>query len=385
MKTTHLDNNPIAASGKTVILTLTIAAAMAAFGTAAPRAEATPPSLHVSGNRLVDDWGNAVFLKGANLSSLEFTDTPDRLRESAAALLGGNWNARIIRLPISQDRWEGFGVANKAAYRQYVYDIVRAASNANAYVILDLHWSDLGVWGANYDQHNMPDDNTTSAWQDISHDPQLSGNPAVFFGLYNEPHDVSWDIWLSGGLVTTETYQGGSVQYHTPGMQSLVNTVRAQAYAGGPRASDNVLVIAGLDYAYDLTAVANGTHTPQDPGGRGIIYDAHIYPFINNPNKPQYAVTSYWDKFVTVEASHAPIFIGEYGTNDFGESPDGKTFVEGVQNWAASHARSGGFCGTTAWTFNPQGNAGYLITDTYSFNPTQYMGYAVQYFINHGN
>jgi hypothetical protein len=27
-------------------------------------------------------------------------------------------------------------------------------------------------------------------------------HPAVIYDLYNEPHDVSWDIWLNGGEIT---------------------------------------------------------------------------------------------------------------------------------------------------------------------------------------
>jgi len=32
--------------------------------------------------------------------------------------------------------------------------------------------------------------------------PVFANNPAVLYDLYNEPHDVSWDVWLKGGVVT---------------------------------------------------------------------------------------------------------------------------------------------------------------------------------------
>ncbi len=38
----------------------------------------------------------------------------------------------------------------------------------------------------------------------------------VLFELYNEPHDISWSVWLNGG----DTGDG----FTTPGMQAIYNT-----------------------------------------------------------------------------------------------------------------------------------------------------------------
>ena len=45
----------------------------------------------------------------------------------------------------------------------------------------------------------MPDPNSAAFWKDVA--TAYKNHPAVIFDLYNEPHDVSWDIWLRGGKV----------------------------------------------------------------------------------------------------------------------------------------------------------------------------------------
>ncbi len=46
----------------------------------------------------------------------------------------------------------------------------------------------------------MPDRNSVAFWKDVA--AAYKNHPAVIFDLYNEPHDVSWDVWLKGGKVT---------------------------------------------------------------------------------------------------------------------------------------------------------------------------------------
>jgi endoglucanase len=80
----------------------------------------------------------------------------------------------------------------------------------------------------------------------------------------------------------------------TPGMQALVKTVRDTG-------AKNILVIGGLDWAYDLSGVANG-FALDDLGGNGIIYVSHIYPWKSD-----------WKNKVLVAADKYPIIITEVG------------------------------------------------------------------------
>ena len=37
-------------------------------------------------------------------------------------------------------------------------------------------------------------------WHDLA--TRYKNHPNVIFGLYNEPHDVPWEVWRNGGMVT---------------------------------------------------------------------------------------------------------------------------------------------------------------------------------------
>ncbi|HTC20130.1 MAG TPA: cellulase family glycosylhydrolase, partial [bacterium] len=229
------------------------------------------------------------------------------------------WGANIIRLPLSQDFWFGCtnskvggAPVNGAAYQALVQSIINYCSSQNTYVILDLHWSGTQTgatppcgtgWGDATQQEYMPDDNSVTFWDSVAGTAGIQNNPAVLFDLYNEPFDYSsdgWSIWRNGG---TEASYG----YHTPGMQALLNTVRT---AG----ANNVVVVGGLDYAYDLTGLAYGLcggpcNLNDTANGHGVIYSSHIYP--QKGSDPW--VTSDGDAKVSVAAANYPVIIGEFG------------------------------------------------------------------------
>ncbi len=148
-------------------------------------------------------------LKGVNIPSLETLNTGEP-GGSAGIMASVNqaihvWHVNVIRLPLCQDRWEGHapvdynGVANNlAVYQSIVDNVVSTAAAAGVYVLIDMHWSDMGVWGSNLHQHQMPDDNTATAWTHIA--AHYANNPAVLFDAYNEPYPAGgWAQWLHGG------------------------------------------------------------------------------------------------------------------------------------------------------------------------------------------
>ena len=114
-----------------------------------------------------------------------------------------DWHVNVIRLPLAQDRWFGKGPEQKdegKAYRGLVSQVVEFCAGRDCYVILDLHWSDAGEWGKQIGQHVMPDQNSVEFWKSCA--TSYKNHPAVIFDLYNEPHDVTWDIWKNGGQVS---------------------------------------------------------------------------------------------------------------------------------------------------------------------------------------
>ena len=113
------------------------------------RTENADMELHVEGNLLLDRQGNRVLLTGVNCASLEWLSNPERLVDTVKHALDV-WHANTIRLPLSQDRWFGFGADQAGAdelgerYRSIVDEIVTEIAARRKYIILDLHRSNCG-------------------------------------------------------------------------------------------------------------------------------------------------------------------------------------------------------------------------------------------------
>ena len=193
-----------------------------------PAAEPGSPRLRVAGNVLQDEGGHTVRLQGVNIPSLEWSNTGENILKSVNVAMR-DWHANAIRLPLAEDRW--FGKAEHQtdggkAYRAIVDEVVERVGAQGGYTIIDLHWSDAGEWGQHIGQHKMPDQHTIEFWQDAA--ARYANRPSVLFDLYNEPHDVSWDIWKKGGDVTEKDEKTkAELAYTAPGMQRLLDTVCA--------------------------------------------------------------------------------------------------------------------------------------------------------------
>jgi hypothetical protein len=279
-------------------------------------------ALHVEGNLMVEN-GRPVTLRGVNIPSLEWSNEGEFVFRSARVAFE-DWHANCIRLPLSEDRW--FGKADKQAdngesYQEAVDEVVNLATNRDRYIIVDLHWTDMGVWGKEIGQHQMPDDHAIQFWRDLAY--RYRALPHVLFDLYNEPHDVSWNVWRDGGEV-----QEKGLQYHTPGMQALVDAIRKTH-------ATNVCVAGGLDWAYDLTGVVNG-FALRDPEGKGIVYDTHIYPWKGD-----------WEGKVGVACSANPVIVGEMGCVPK-DSPSPEVYAPKMFDFISKHQLS-----WTAWCFHP--------------------------------
>ena len=170
------------------------------------REENADMELHVEGNLLKNRRGEKVMLTGVNCASLEWLCNPEKLVRTVQVALD-DWNANTIRLPLSQDKWFGFGGDQRGEdesgerYRAIVDQIVEEIAKRRKYVILDLHRSNCGSWGE-FISGNMPDMNSLVFWKDIAR--RFGNHPNVLFGIFNEPFKVSWDCWRDGGEVTVE-------------------------------------------------------------------------------------------------------------------------------------------------------------------------------------
>jgi endoglucanase len=335
--------------------------------TSALRPPGMPPPLRTAGNRLVGPDGQPVRLRGVNIASLEWTDEGENVLHSLGVAIN-QWRCNVVRVPLSQDRWFGRSPTQTddgARYRSAVDSMVVGAARRGAYILLDLHWSDAGVWGKYIGQHQMPDTGSLLFWQDLAR--RYANHPAVLMGLYNEPHDVPWDVWLNGGVLeekvpSAEPHDPSqpikrvrtSVRYRAVGHQELYDAVRA---AG---ATDNLIFIGGLDWAYDLAPVLRGYAVQGD----NVVYDTHVYP--GKDWKPEFS----WENAFLAPSRQVPVLVGEWGANVGGPGPPGRGDPAQFLAAMVELLRKNDHLSWTAWDFHPA--AGPTLIRNWDYEPTEF-------------
>jgi endoglucanase len=321
-----------------------------------------PLPLKIVGTKILNSKGQPVLLRGVNVASLEWTsDGQGHILQTVNTAIH-DWHAQIIRLPLTQDRW--FGKTPEQhdggmAYRELVQEIVNTCSTNRCYIILDLHWSDCNEWGKHIGQHSMPDLNSVTFWENVA--PLYANNPAVLFDLYNEPHDVSWDVWLHGGIITdkpnTRAGKRNPQTYEAVGMQRLLDAVRATG-------AKNVAVIGGLDWAYDFSGILAGRQLA-DPHGNGVIYANHCYD-----NKGDSVDT--WVAKMAEASAKLPVIVTEFG------GTSGPSQVVPSDDWLLHvlHVLQAHQWSWTAWDLHP--HAGPTLISDWDYTPSSHFGVYVK-------
>jgi endoglucanase len=238
------------------------------------------PGYHVVGNQVLDKNGAVHYFHGVDRPSLEWSTSGENISAGDFKAMAA-WKANVVRIALNQDSWL-FGNGVKG-YQTRVQWAVEWAKRAGLDVILDLHWSDQGG-SVSPDQQKMADVNSIAFWKSVADLYKDDGR--VLFELYNEPHDISWEVWLNGGDA------GG---FTAVGMQQLYDAVRSTG-------ANNIVIAGGLDWAFDLSGVA--THLIQ---GVNIMYATH--PYGMNNWKP---ISSFDSKWGYLTASY-PVIATEFG------------------------------------------------------------------------
>lgn len=322
----------------------------------APLPEKWPQELRVAGNQVLTKDGNPVWLQGLNVISLEFLVKGDHVLRSCLVALD-DWKANIIRLPVKEEYWFGKGPGQKdggTAYRDLVEAAVTIIANRGAYALLDLH------------RFRAPKQEHAEFWKDAA--AKFKDHPAVLFDLFNEPHGMKWEVWRDGGFVpdketpadedaflTAEEKSKAAKGFQSVGMQGLLNAARETG-------AHNIVVAGGLDWAYDLSGIANGFEL-KDPGGNGIIYATHIYPWKSD-----------WKEKVLIVADKFPILVGEVGcdTKKVSFVPESRqedpfTWAPDVIGFIQQHKLH-----WTAFSFHPKATP--VMIENWDYSPTPFWG-----------
>jgi hypothetical protein len=134
-------------------------------------------------------------------------------------------------------------------------------------------------------QQRMADAGSIAFWTAVA--AKYKDDGRILFELYNEPHDVSWDVWRNGGP--------SGDGFEAAGMQTLHDAVRSTG-------AHNLVIVGGLRWAFDLSGIGNAPIA-----GYNIAYATHPY---DQADKQAAAWTGAWG-FLT---DRAPVIATEFGS-----------------------------------------------------------------------
>lgn len=312
-----------------------------------------PKMLKVVGNRLHDTDGKEVWLQGLNAGGLETLPNDDQPIKSLVVGID-EWKANCVRVPIKEEFWWGKSPYQRdggAAYRKMIDKMITLAANRGAYVVIDLH------------RFRAPKKEHAEFWKEFA--TVYKDHPAVLFDVFNEPHDITWDVWRNGGWVgdkkgvdesafLSDAEKKKNQGFESVGMQGLVDAVRSTG-------AKNIIIAGGLFWCNDLSGVVNG-YALDDKGGNGIMYSWHTYNW--HPG---------WARILPV-AEKYPIFLGEVGADvkKMGFIPtedqeDPFTWVPDMLGFIQKHKIN-----WTGWCFHPYATP-VMISD-WDYTPTPFWG-----------
>jgi endoglucanase len=294
----------------------------------APTHAVAPGGYYVNGNTVCTTAGTAHLFHGVDRPSLEWASTGERLSAADFRLMG-TWKANVVRIALNQDFWLAGSKYADPAYPARVDSAVNWAESAGLDVILDLHWSDAGVLGgcdpSGNCQQVMADANSITFWTEVA--GRYKNDGRVLFELYNEPHDVTWGVWKSGG--------SSGEGWTAAGMQQLYKAVRDTG-------ANNLVVIGGLNYAFDLSGVAANRID-----GYNIVYATH--PYNTSGRAP-----STWDHAWGYLTATDPVIVTEFGDSGSAAGDGGTVCASAYSQELITYADAHN-AGWTAWAWFPGG------------------------------
>ena len=312
-----------------------------------PRSETLPVKsawttapLQVHSNRLVNaGTGEDVWLQGVAVPSMEWSPGGEHILQSVTNLVE-EWNVNVVRLAVHSSYWFGRGKSQNpqtgiATYRGLVDQVADYLQSRGKYLVLDLH------------EYRAPTASHAAFWLDAA--TRYKNHPGVIFGLLNEPHDVSWEIWRNGGVVVES---GSTVGDRTIGMQGLVDAVRSTG-------AGNLVTAGGLDWGYTHSGVLTG-YALDDAN---LMYESHVYPW-----------KSGWKQAFLDVAERYPVLLGEVGAQDTPMDFETEESFVPPEEWVPDilgviQERR---LNWTAWCFHPKSSP-CLITG-WDYTPTTYWG-----------
>ena len=275
------------------------------------------PLIRVKGNKFVNPQGDSVLFRGLSIAD------PDKIEHE------GHWSkaffvkvkemgTMLVRIPVHPIAWRE---RTPAKYLELLDQAVEWCTEQGMYIIID--WHSIGNLKMEMFQdpmYNTSQKETYDFWRIIAR--HFAGNNTVaFYELYNEPTlyrgqlgSMSWSEWKKIN-------------------EDIIKIIRAYD-------SERIPLVAGLDWAYDLTPLLI-----EPIQAEGIGYVTHPYPHKRpKPYEPK------WQEDFGFASGEYPIIateigftLGREGMSDNGE------YGKAIINYLEHHGIS-----WTAWVFDPE-------------------------------
>jgi len=290
----------------------------------------------VAGNKFMAD-GKVIIFRGLDASD------PDKLakqghwnKEYFEAVK--SWGANIVRFPVHPTAWRNRG---KNEYMKLLDDGVQWATALGLYVNID--WHSIGNLRTEMYQSAMYETTrkeTFEFWRTMA--AHYKGNTTVaFFELFNEPTVINGQL----GFCSWKEWKQMN--------EEMIVIIRANG-------SKAIPLVAGFNWAYDLTPVSN------DPvNAEGIAYVSHPYPMKREkPWEPK------WEDDWGFVAKKYPVMLTEIG---FCGPDERGAHVPVISDESYGDALTK-YCDSrgvsySVWVFDPEW-APMLISD-WNFTPTR--------------
>ena len=308
--------------------------------------------LVVSGNQLLDGYGNPVHLHGVNRSGTEYACVQgwgifDGPSDAASVQAIASWNVNVVRVLLNEDCWLGInGINPSYAGQNYISAIVNYVNLLHQYGMyaeVSLIWAAPGQYQATYQDDAPDEDHSPAMWASMA--ATFAGDPNVILAPWGET-TVGWKCFMRKGCDNEATYGPSNQFYLTASMQEAVNAIRGAGFGG-------VVSIPCIDYA-NACADYNGSSWlrshPSDPAAQ-LIAEAYVY------GKNTCDTTACFDRTMRPITKVAPLIFGETGETYDGSDCTPK-YISRFLPWADAHG-----VGYEAWTWDTWGGCGVLISD----------------------
>jgi len=317
------------------------------------RAPPPPPSpcrpLHVSGNKIVNDLGKTVYLRGVNYHS--FADGPNGNwidingvvhwdtwdTTLIQTFINGiwSWGANCVRIHSSVELW----VKNIGNYIDHIKTFLAICHNLGIYVDIDFY--SIRYYGQPgtrqtpipYPPYLNADEQAAVGWtssQDFANfwgsvATQLKDYPNVIFDIWNEPNGTAAEMDEYLGVV-----QQCINAIRATGATQLITAMAGYggvAYYDAPLPGGSLVSASGLDWMLrnplsdSLGNLLPQIHLYREYGGIGWTEPSGNWSARKDFYKHEDILRALTDESVIAVAKRYPVFVGEFGANQVNPTP----------------------------------------------------------------